>query len=177
MPHVPSLLTLTLAMVLAILGGRAITAQDKYSLRVPDGLAFAEFRGYESWEVVSVSQTGELMKVIVANPAMIEAYKAGVPGNGKAFPDGARIAKIMWTPRISTDSPARTAVPDALKYVDFIAKDSKRFAETGGWGYAQFDYDVAAGRFVPHGTGVACGHACHTIVKAKDYIFTPYEQR
>ena len=58
---------------LAVLGGIALTAQDRYTLRVPDGLAFSEFRGYENWQVVSIAQTDEVLKVIVANPAMIDA--------------------------------------------------------------------------------------------------------
>jgi hypothetical protein len=85
--------------VLVVLGAGAISAQqkqDKYSLKVPDGLAFADFRGYEDWQVVSVARTDEVLKVIVANPVMIEAYKSGVPGNGKPFPDGSKIAKIQW---------------------------------------------------------------------------------
>jgi hypothetical protein len=176
------LLATTVAVSVAVLGRGGLFAQqqdrqDKDSVRVPDGLGFADFRGYEGWQVVSVSQTESLLKVIVANPTMIDAYQAGIPDNGQAFPDGSRIAKIMWTPKRSTDSPVAAMVPGPLKYVDFIAKDSKRFAETGGWGYAQFNYDPAAARFTPDGTGVACGHACHTIVKANDYIFTPYEQR
>src|SRR6266850_7747083 len=84
--------------VLAIVGGRAISAQDKYTVKVPGGLAFSEFRGYEGWHAVSVSQDGPLIAAILANPAMIEAYRAGVPGNGKPFPDGSRMAKIHWNP-------------------------------------------------------------------------------
>src|SRR5271155_1586549 len=68
-------------LVLAVLSGMALAQQDKYTLQVPNGLAFTEFRGYETWQVVSISQTDELLKAMVANPVMIEAYKAGVPGN------------------------------------------------------------------------------------------------
>ena len=81
-----------LGMVLMVLGGRAFPAQDKYTVRVPNGLAFADFRGYENWQVVAVSQTEDLLKVMVANPTMIDAYRAGVPGNGKPFPDSSKIA-------------------------------------------------------------------------------------
>lgn len=76
------MLTLASATV-AVFGGRAISAQDKYTLQGPNGLAFAEFRGYENWPVVAVSQAGELIEVIVANPIMIDAYRAGAPDNGK----------------------------------------------------------------------------------------------
>jgi hypothetical protein len=68
-------------------------------------------------------------------------------------------------------------VPDTLKSVSFIERDSKRFPDTGGWGYAQFQYVPASDTFTPIGSDAACGHACHTAVKAKDYIFTAYPRR
>ena len=83
-----------IVVLLAVLSTVAISAQDKYTLQVPNGLAFSDFRGYENWQVVAVSQTEDLLKVMVANPAMIDAYRAGIPGNGKPFPDGSKIAKI-----------------------------------------------------------------------------------
>ena len=173
-----SMLTIAIvSVVLGVLGGRAISAQDKYTLQVQNGLAFSDFRGYEHWEVVAVSQTEELLKVMVANPVMIDAYRAGVPGNGKPFPDGSKIAKIQWIPKKSTEAPFDVSVPDHLKDLFFIEKDSKRFADIGGWGYALFDYDSASDTFKPNGSGVNCGTACHTIVKAKDYIFHPYQKR
>src|SRR2546425_6766215 len=61
----------TIAIVTALvgaLGGSALSAQDKYSVKVPGGLAFSEFRGYEAWQVVSVSQDGGLLAAILANP-------------------------------------------------------------------------------------------------------------
>jgi Cytochrome P460 len=85
--------------VFAVVGGWAMSAQDKYTLKVPNGLAFSEFRGYESWQVVSVSHDGGLLAAILANPVMIDAYRAGAPGNGKPFPDGAKLAKIHWNPK------------------------------------------------------------------------------
>jgi len=170
---------MTFAVVLAVLGGGAVIAQqpDKYSAQVPNGLSLSEFRGYEGWEVVSVARTDEVLKVIVANPVMIEAYKSGVPGNGKPFPDGSKIAKIQWIPKKSTEAPFDVSVPDRLKDLFFIEKDSKRFADIAGWGYALFDYDSPSDTFKPNGSGVNCGTQCHTIVKAKDYIFHPYQKR
>src|SRR4029077_7074552 len=87
------------AAVVSALSGSAMSAQNKYTVKVPGGLAFSEFRGYEAWQVVSVSQDGPLMAVILANPVMIAAYRAGVPGNGKPFPDGSKMAKIHWNPK------------------------------------------------------------------------------
>src|SRR5947199_2782787 len=162
-----------IAMVTALvsaLGSSAVSAQaaqDKYTLKVPGGLAFSEFRGYENWQVVSISQDGGLMAVILANPVMIAAYRAAVPGNGKTFPDGSRMAKIHWNPKKLETFPAAT-VPGTLHDVDFMVKDSKRFADSGGWGWAVFKYE-ASGRFTPgtsadappQGNDAKCGFACH----------------
>jgi Cytochrome P460 len=167
-----------ISVVLAVLSGVAISAQDKYTLQVPNGLPFSDFRGYEHWQLVSVAQTEERLKVIVANPAMIDAYKAGVPGNGKPFPDGSKIAKIQWKPKKSTEAPFSVNVPDTFADLFLIEKDSKRFPDSGGWGYAQFDYDPKSDTFTPNKDGTpACGHTCHKAVKAKDYIFHPYQKR
>src|SRR5271170_6347486 len=80
----------------SVLAGMALAAQDRYSLQVPGGLAFSEFRGYEDWQVIAVSHNGDKVALIVGNPTMIAAYKSGIPGNGKPFPDGAMMAKTHW---------------------------------------------------------------------------------
>ncbi len=157
--------------------GITLAAQDRYTLQVPNGLAFSEFRGYEKWQVVSASQSGDVFAVIVVNPVMIDAYQAGVPGNGKPFPDGSKMAKIHWKTKKSAEAPAPTTVPDTLHDVDFMVRDSKRFSKSGNWGYAEFDYDVASDTFKPNGSGADCGFACHTIVAKKDYVFTAYPKR
>lgn len=162
---------------LGILAGIALAAQDKYALKVPNGLAFSEFKGYEDWQVVAVSQTNELLKVEVANPVMIAAYRAGVPDNGKPFPDGSKIAKIEWKPKKSTEAPFDVNIPASQQDVFFIEKDSKRFPATKGWAYAQFNYAPASDTFTPEPNGAACGFECHTRVAAKDYIFTAYGHR
>lgn len=166
-----------IAVSLAVLGGMALAAQDRFTLKVPNGPAFSDFRGYENWRNVAVSQTENGLKVIAANTAMTNAYRSGIPGNGKSFPDGSKIVKIEWSAKKSTESPYFVMVPDTLKSVSFIEKDSKRFRDSGGWGYAQFHYDAASDTFTPFGNDAACGYACHTAVKAKDYIFTAYPRR
>jgi hypothetical protein len=165
------------AVLLAVLGGSAISAPDKYTVQTPGGLGFAEFRGYEDWAVVATSQTEDLLKVEVANPVMIEAYRAGIPGNGKPFPDGSKIAKIEWRLKKSTEAPFSVNIPDFQKDVDFIMKDSARFSDTAGWGYAEFAYDAASDTFTPTQHDAKCGAACHTIAAAKDQIFTVYQHR
>lgn len=170
--------------LLGALGAGTLAAQDKYSLKVPGGLAFSEFKGYEGWSVVGVSNNNGLLAVIVANPIMIEAFKAGAPGNGKVFPDGSRMAKIHWTPKKMETFPS-ASVPGTQHDVDFMVKDSKRFADSGGWGYGAFKYDAAADTFTPatvadqppQANDAKCGFGCHTIVKARDYVFTEYGRR
>jgi len=172
---------LTVAMataVLAVLGFTFDSAQDKYSLKSPSGIAFSDFRGYEDWSVVSSARTGEVLKVIVASPEMIKAYKVGFPGNGQPFPDGSRIAKLQWKFKKSTDAQFPVDVPDVFSQAFVMEKDSKRFPKTGGWGYAVFNYDAASDTFAADPKSLSdCGNACHTVVKTKDYIFHPYQKR
>jgi hypothetical protein len=169
---------------LSVLAALAMAAQDKYALKVPNGLSFSEFRGYEAWQLVSISQNGSHIAAILANPEMIKAYQAGIPGNGKPFPDGAKMAKIHWSPKKMEAFPAAT-VPGTQHDVDFMVKDGKRFADSGGWGYAVFDYDAASDTFTPgtsadkppQGNNAKCGFTCHTTVKTRDYVFTDYGHR
>jgi len=164
--------------VSAILAATLVYAQDKYSLKSPGGIAFSDFKGYEDWSVVSSAHTDEVLKVIVANPIMINAYKSGIPGNGQPFPDGSKIAKLQWKPKKSTEAPFAVDVPDVFTQAFVIEKDSKRFPKSGGWGYAVFNYDAPSDKFSADPKSFSdCGHACHTAVKEKDYIFHPYQKR
>jgi len=174
-----------------VLVALALAAQDRYTLKVPNGLAFSDFRGYEDWQVVAPSQTdaSKVIRVILANPVMMKAYREGVPGNGKPFPDGSKIAKIEWEPRKITDAPFSASTPDTvpgrLTEVEFIEKNAKRFSDTNGWGYAVFDYNAASDTFTPgtlagkppQGNDAKCGAACHKLAAATDYIFTAYPKR
>ena len=164
--------------VLSVLGVAAGFAQEKYSLKSPGGIAFSDFRGYEDWAVVSSARTDDVLKVIVANPIMIKAFKEGFPGNGKPFPDGSKIAKLQWKPKKSTDAPFVVDVPDIFSQAFVMEKDSKRFSkDDGGWGYAVFNYTAVTDKFSPDSSPVNCGTKCHVAVKAKDYIFHPYQKR
>ena len=94
-----------------------------------NGLAFSEFRGYEGWQPISISQNGGVFATILGNPVTIDAHEAGVPGNGKPFPDGAN----------GEDPVEREKERDGPR-VTMTLMDSKRFADSGGWGYAVFTY-------------------------------------
>jgi hypothetical protein len=185
MTRIASSLIAILAIMLAFFGGRAISAQDKYTVQVPGGLAFSEFRGYEDWPVIAISENGGKINVILGNPVMIDAFKAGVPGNGRPFPDGAKMAKIHWIPKKQDAYPGQPTVSGIQHDADFMVKDSKRFADSGGWGWAEFEYDAASDTFTPgtladkppQGHDAKCGFACHTIVETRDYVFTDYGHR
>jgi len=181
---------LSVLMALAMVA-QALAVQDRYTVKVPNGLAFSEFRGYEDWQVVAPTHTdsSNVMRVILANPVMMKAYRAGIPANGKPFPEGSKIAKIEWQPKKLTGAPFSAATPDTvpgtLTEVELIEKDTKRFADTHGWGYAVFKYDAASDTFTPgtsadkppQNNDAKCGAACHNLAASKDYIFTAYPKR
>ncbi len=183
--NLPHLATASASTAVGSQAQAAVSTQDKYTLKVPNGLAFSEFRGYESWPVISISHNGDHLAAILGNPAMINAYKAGIPGNGKPFPDGAKMVKVHWNAKVDTGEPGSPTLPGTQHDVDLMVKDSKRFADSGGWGYGTFDYDAASDTFTPgtlkdhppQGNDAKCGFACHTAVKTKDYVFTAYGHR
>jgi hypothetical protein len=159
----------------------ALNAQERFTLASPNGIGFSEFRGYEAWQVIAPSQTDTRTKVILGNPLMVKAYETGIPANGVTVPDGAMMAKVEWSRKANPFLPGAALVPDTLQTIGFMVKDAKRFADTDGWGYAQFDYDSAAGTFKARGSDpafakAAC-HQCHTRVKARDFVFTTYAER
>ena len=178
----------SIAVSIAVLvTGVSISAQDKdkYAVKVPNGLAFSEFRGYEDWAVISLSVSGGKVAATLGNPAMIDAYKQGIPENGKPFPDGAKMAKVHWNPKKQESYPGQPIVPGTQHDVDFMVKDSKRFADSGGWGWAAFEYDAKADTFrpgdltnkPPQANDAKCGFACHSTVKTRGYVFTNYAHR
>ena len=169
----------TATAVLAALGA-AVYAQDKfdkYSLKSPSGIAFSDFRGYEDWAVISSARTDQELKVIVGNPAIIKAFKAGVPGNSQPFPEGSKMVKMQWKLKKSTEAPFVVEVPDVPTQAFVMEKNSKRFPNTGGWGYAVFNHEVSTGKMAADAAKADCGHVCHVAVKSKDYVFHPYQTR
>ncbi len=182
------LISVSVAVSLAVVSGVAISAakdEDKYTVKVSGGLAFSEFRGYESWQVIAVSHHGDMIAAILGNPVMIQAYKDGIPGNGKPFPDGAMMAKIHWNAKIAEKDPGHATVPGTQHDVDFMVKNSKRFADGHGWGYGEFEYDASSNTFrpgnlqdkPPQANDAKCGVACHMAAQNRDYVFTEYGHR
>lgn len=171
--------------------GQFSTGQAGQVRSAGGGLSFSEIRGYQDWQVVgpSLTDAANVIRVILANPVMIKAYREGIPGNGKPFPDGSKIVKLEWRSKKLTSPPFSASTPDTvpgdLSEVEFIVKDSKKFSDTHGWGSAMFDYDAASGTFAPAtlsskppvGHDAKCGAACHTLAASSDYIFTAYPKR
>ncbi len=174
-------LSLLCALAVIVQEGDPALAQDKYSLSEPNGISFSEIKGYETWQVIAPSYRTDVkeVRIILGNPVMIAAYQNGIPGNGKPFPDGSTIVKIGWAQKQSPAFPVALE-PDVLKRVEFIIKDSKRFPDTSGWGYARFVYDAKTDTYTPYGKDAAFArecYQCHTLVKQKDFIFTGYPVR
>ena len=172
--QVPSFAIVGVALTVSI--GLSLWAQqDRYTLKVPDGLSFAEFKGYDTWQDIAVSETEGSVKAILGNTTMISAFKEGIPDNGKPFPEGSKAVKIEWIKKKNPVSPYFVEVPDTLKSLSFIEKDSTRFPNTHGWAFAQFEYDPGPKTLKPSVTGSECGYACHSAhVASRDYIFTAY---
>jgi hypothetical protein len=136
------------------------------------------FPGYRDWRLVSVAhEEGKLndIRAILGNDKAIEAYRAG----RSVFPDGTVIARIAWDYVPSPENNKvfgrdQSFVPGGAPewYLQFMVKDSKKYAATGGWGYAQFDKDGVPASTEKHET---C-FPCHAPAKDRDYVFTRYAQ-
>jgi hypothetical protein len=169
-----------------------LVAQDRFNLKTANGIAFSEFRDYEAWQLISTSQPDDASgcgtskvgctKAILGNGAMVKAYRDGIPANGTPVPDGAVMAKIEWL-KDHKSSPYGVTISGTQTEVAFMVKDSKRFPDTNGWGYATFAYDAPSDTFkatkpaTASGARAAC-HGCHTVgAKANDFVFTHYAKR
>jgi hypothetical protein len=182
---------MVIASVSLFVAGITLAAQDRFSLKSPNGISFAEFKGYEKWQVIASALADDAggcgsspdagcIKSIVGNAVAIRMYSDGIPANGRPVLDGAMFAKIEWLKHHEV-SPYGETVPGRLTEAAFMVKDSKRFPDTNGWGYATMVYDAATDTWKAKGDSAAFGkaecHACHTIVKARDYLFTSYPKR
>jgi hypothetical protein len=130
--------------------------------------------GYRDWRLISVAhEAGELndIRAIVGNDKAIKAYRAGkLP-----FPDGTIIARIAWDFVASEENNKSFGREQSFvagrpkNGVQFMVKDAKKYAATGGWGYGHFDDGKPADDTVMN----TC-LPCHEFVKARDFVFTRY---
>jgi hypothetical protein len=184
----------TAASILAVTVALTAQWQDRFTLTASNGIAFSQFNGYESWQLIATSQhdgddgcgtaKNGCMKAILGNPAMIQAYRDGFPANGKPVPDGAAMAKVEWLKDTDEAAPYQITVPGEETEVAFMVKDSKRFKDTDGWGYATLSFDAASKSYQPKAgqTGPSfhktlC-HGCHTSgAKTTDFVYTSFARR
>jgi Cytochrome P460 len=132
--------------------------------------------GYRDWKVVSVAhEEGDLkdIRAVLGNDIAIKAYRAGV----LPFPEGAIVGRIAWSHVASEENNKVFGRPQSFVagaptkfYLQFMEKDSKKYAATGGWGYSDFDQD---GKPAPESDMVSC-FPCHQAIKERDFIFTRY---
>jgi len=132
--------------------------------------------GYRDWRLISVAhEEGNLndLRAILGNDVAIKAYRDGkLP-----FPDGTIIARLAWSYVPSEENNKAFGRPQSFVpgpppvwYLQFMVKDSKKYAATGGWGFAQFDKDGKPADEAMHKT---C-FPCHEPAKASDFVFTHY---
>jgi Cytochrome P460 len=135
------------------------------------------FPGYRDWRLVSVAhEAGELndIRAILGNDAAINAYRKGT----LPFPDGTIIARIAWKYVPSEENDKAFGRPQSFVaggapdwYLQFMVKDSKKYAATGGWGFAQFNKD---GNPSADAAKLQTCFPCHEPAKARDFVFTRY---
>jgi hypothetical protein len=133
--------------------------------------------GYRNWRLVSVAhEEGDLndIRAILGNDTAIKAYRE----EKLPFPDGTIIARIAWKYVPSEENNkvfgrGQSFVPGPAPdwYLQFMVKDSKEYAATGGWGFAQFSKD---GKPSADATKLRTCFPCHEPVKARDFVFTRY---
>ncbi len=119
------------------------------------------------------------LRLIIGNDIAVKAYREGIPLNGKKFPEGTILVKIGYSLKKNPDFSV-SFEPDVIQRVEFMIKDSKRFSDTGNWGFARFVYDKRSGHYKVWGKSkrdyIQC-YSCHKIVKRKDFVFTDYVKR
>jgi hypothetical protein len=179
--NIISIAILISAAILLLVRGTILSQEDRQNLKSPNGLSFADIRGYANWRVIAPSYRPDKKEVrfIVGNEILFKAYQKGVPLNGKPFPDGSTLVKIAFSERKNPAFPDALE-PDVLQRVEFMVKDAKRFRDFGGWGYARFIYEPKTDTFKPYGNVPSFANECfqcHTLVTAQDYVFTRYARR
>lgn len=153
------------AAVLAGVSAFPVPARGADPAVSPGGIAIPD--GYRGWEVVAPSQRDDKdeLRVILGNRAAMEAYRKGT----LPFPDGAILAKLAWKRAKSTEFD-NTFVPGASQRIEFMVKDSKRFPDSAGWGFARF----VDGKPASEKDHQSC-FPCHKAnVKGHDFVFTRY---
>ncbi len=150
--------------------------QDE-ALAAPNGLRFDRIKGYEDWQFIAahVRSDKKDMRYILGNDVAVKSYLSGAGAGGSGFGEGSILVKVKYAVETGRDW-KESIEPGKLAAIEYMVKDSKAFADTDGWGYAQFPWDAASGKFRAGGDGPKFHHACHAChaekVKSRDFVFT-----
>lgn len=152
----------TLIAAVSLLAAHALAAEP-----APNGITMPE--GFQDWRVIASSQRNDnkTMRVILGNDAAIAAARSG---NTNPWPDGTVFAKLVWKNE-SLPEWDGAIVPGAFVHAEFMMKDSKKWADTGGWGFARW----LGMEQKPYGQDANFAQecfGCHQPVKDRDYVFT-----
>ena len=155
----------------ALLGAVAVRALASGAAANDTGIQLPP--GYRDWRLISVAhEEGNLndLRAILGNDPAIKAYRDGT----LPFPDGTIIARLAWTHTSSEENNKvfghdQSFIAGAATNIQLMVKDSKKYAETGGWGFAQFTNGEPAGEAI-----IKTCFSCHVPAKAHDYVFTRY---
>ena len=155
-----------ICLSLTIVFAGFVNAQDTVP-PAPNGISFPS--DYKDWRLISSSHRvdNNTLRVILGNDTAITAARAD---QTNPWPDGAVMAKIVWK-ETTLDSWEKAIVPGEFVHVEFMVKDSKKYSDTGGWGFARWK----GTQLTPYGkdnTFVYECFGCHTPVKSNDYVFT-----
>ncbi|HEX3106734.1 MAG TPA: cytochrome P460 family protein [Terriglobales bacterium] len=129
--------------------------------------------GYRDWKLISVAhEEGTLndLRAILGNEIAVNAYRE----KNLPLPDGAIIARLAWKYVPSEENNkvfghAQSFVAGDPTNVQFMVKDSKKYAATGGWGFAQFKNAKPDEK-----ANLNTCFPCHAPVKDRDFVFTRY---
>jgi hypothetical protein len=132
--------------------------------------------GYRDWKVVTVAhEAGALndIRAVIGNDIAIKAYREGK----QSFPEGAIVGRIAWAYVASDENNKALGQEQSFvagsptdTYLQFMVKDSKKYAATGGWGYSSFDKDLKP---TDEAAMKKC-FPCHQAMKDRDFIFSRY---
>ncbi len=155
-----------IALVAMMFGASAWSAKSVVA-PAPNDIVLPD--GYKNWRVISSSHRTDnnTMRVVVGNDAAVEAARQG---KTQPWPEGVILGKLVWKAEIHANWPTAT-VPGKFVHAEFMIKDSKKYAATGGWGFARWLGDEQKPYGKDAGFVQEC-FACHTPVKSNDYVFT-----
>jgi len=166
------------SLVVAVVGVASVVASSAPASghadkRTPPIFGVQVPAGYRDWKLISVAhEEGNLndLRALLGNDVAIKAYREGeLP-----FPDGAIIARLAWSYVPSEENNkvfgrSQSFVPGSATNIQFMVKDSRKYAATGGWGFAQFKDGKPADEKL-----LKTCFPCHEPVKARDFVFTQY---